>query len=96
MFDVAVAGPLLGFTASLIALIAGLTLTGQATQEMVAVFPVLPGTTFSSSALVGMLTGALLPAAMGQPSTAMVSVHPLAVVGLTGVLVQVIMTMIDC
>lgn len=88
LFDVAVAGPLLGFVASLAALIAGLVMTGSATQEMVSLFPVLPGSTFSSSALVGGITSVLLPSVMGLSDTAAVSVHPLTVVGLTGLLVN--------
>lgn len=55
---------------------------------MVNLFPVLPSSTFSSSALVGSLTALMIPDILSAPDTASVSVHPLVVVGLTGLLVN--------
>jgi Peptidase family M50 len=66
LFDVSVAGPIVGASLSLIALIAGLTLTGGASAEALAAFPVVPAALFHSSALIGGVTTLALPTVMLQ------------------------------
>jgi hypothetical protein len=66
LFDVSVAGPIVGASLSLIALIAGLTLTGGASAEALAAFPVMPAALFHSSALIGGVTTLALPTVMLQ------------------------------
>eukprot|EP00617_Octactis_speculum_P013961 CAMPEP_0185752226 /NCGR_PEP_ID=MMETSP1174-20130828/11028_1 /TAXON_ID=35687 /ORGANISM="Dictyocha speculum, Strain CCMP1381" /LENGTH=670 /DNA_ID=CAMNT_0028429587 /DNA_START=210 /DNA_END=2222 /DNA_ORIENTATION=+ len=86
LFDLSLAGPICGYLASLIALVLGLSLTGSSTPEMAAVFPVISTGSLSSSALISTITTALLPQAFDLPPTALISVHPLAIVGMTGLL----------
>jgi hypothetical protein len=66
LFDVSVAGPIVGASLSLVALIAGLTLTGGASAEALAAFPVVPAALFHSSALIGGVTTLALPTVMLQ------------------------------
>lgn len=84
LFDVAVAGPITGSVCSLVALIAGLLLTtgGQAAPW----FPTVPSALFHASILVGSLADIILPA--GVREQAAIAVHPLAIIGYTGLLVN--------
>lgn len=82
LYDYALAGPVLGGAASLLALGAGLALTATASAEVSASFPQLP-----TAALHGSLFGSLLTElALGAPSaaepTAAVALHPLSLAGL--------------
>ncbi|KAG5191960.1 hypothetical protein JKP88DRAFT_7497 [Tribonema minus] len=87
-FDVSVAGPALGAVVSLGALIGGLLLTGGATTDALAAFPVVPAALFHSSAIIGTITSIALPQAMLQALSTPVPLHPLAVIGFTGVIVN--------
>jgi len=87
-FDVAAAGPLMGLVASVGLLAAGLYLGAHATPGEVQDFPVLPASFFRGSALVGALASALDPTSMAAPPTSPVSVHPLAVVGVAGAVIN--------
>ncbi|KAG5191973.1 hypothetical protein JKP88DRAFT_274966 [Tribonema minus] len=83
-----VAGPALGAAVSLGALIGGLLLTGGATADALAAFPVVPAALFHSSATIGTITSIALPQAMLQALSTPVPLHPLAVIGLMGVIVN--------
>lgn len=82
LFDVAVAGPVVGAAISMVALIAGMVLT--ANGDAADWFPQIPGALFRGSILVGSLGKLLLPAAIREQAT--LAVHPLLVVGYTGLL----------
>jgi membrane-associated protease RseP (regulator of RpoE activity) len=84
LFDLAASGPLVGATVSLTALITGLVLT--AGGDVADWFPQIPSSLFNGSILVGALGKLILPAAMLEQAT--IAVHPLLVVGYTGMLVN--------
>jgi membrane-associated protease RseP (regulator of RpoE activity) len=86
LFDVAIAGPVVGLAASLFALVAGLILTAQQGSTPLDWFPQIPSGLFDASLLIGAIGKAVLPqSALMQPT---VAVHPLCVVGYTGLLSQ--------
>lgn len=82
LFDVAVAGPLVGTTCSIAALVAGLMFTSSG--EIADWFPQVPSALFHASILVGSLADTILPPGMREQAT--IAVHPLTVVGYTGLL----------
>ncbi|KAI0564160.1 hypothetical protein FGB62_30g117 [Gracilaria domingensis] len=84
MFDFAVAGPIAGTIASLVALVAGLAITGSG--QIADWFPQIPSSLFHASVLVGAVADIILPAALREQAT--IAVHPLAVIGYTGLLVN--------
>lgn len=84
LFDVAAAGPILGSVCSLIALIGGLVVT--AGGNPMDWFPQVPSALFHGSILVGSLADTILPAALREQAT--IAVHPMTVVGYTGLLVN--------
>lgn len=84
LFDVAVAGPLVGSIASIAALVAGLVVTGSG--EIADWFPQVPSALFHASILIGTLADTILPPGMREQAT--IAVHPLAVVGYTGLLLN--------
>lgn len=84
LFDVAASGPVVASLVSTGVLVAGLALT--ATTEVADWFPQIPTALFRSSLFVGSLGNLILPEAMRDAAT--VAVHPLTVVGYTGVLVN--------
>jgi membrane-associated protease RseP (regulator of RpoE activity) len=84
LFDVAASGPIAGAAISIVTLIAGLLLTS--TGEVADWFPQIPSALFNGSILVGALGNLILPAAMRDQAT--LAVHPLLVVGYTGLLVN--------
>ncbi|KAK4535094.1 hypothetical protein CDCA_CDCA03G1119 [Cyanidium caldarium] len=86
LFDVAVSGPLIGVGVSLAALVAGLALTAQQGGATLDWFPQVPSSLFNSSLLIGSLGKWLLPASALAQQT--IAVHPLCVVGYTGLLSQ--------
>eukprot|EP00903_Cladosiphon_okamuranus_P017721 g16316.t1 len=87
-FDVASAGPLLGTVVSLAVFVAGIMMTGSATPEALELFPIVPAGLFHSSLLIGIMTSIGLPNVMGLAIASTVPVHPLAIVGITGVIVN--------
>lgn len=87
-FDVAVSGPVLGFASSLGALVSGLSITSSATASALASFPVLPAAVFKSSLLVGALSSLALPAVLDASLQTPIPVHPLAVIGVLGLIGQ--------
>lgn len=82
LFDVAVAGPLVGTVCSVAALVAGLIFTGSG--EIADWFPQVPSALFHASILVGSIADIILPPGMREQAT--IAVHPLTVVGYTGLL----------
>jgi membrane-associated protease RseP (regulator of RpoE activity) len=84
LFDLAVSGPLVGTVISVTALVAGMLLT--AGGDVADWFPQIPSGLFNGSVLVGALGKLILPAALRDQAT--VAVHPLLVVGYTGMLVN--------
>ncbi|CAN0397354.1 unnamed protein product [Ectocarpus sp. 12 AP-2014] len=87
-FDVASAGPLLGTFVSLAVFIVGIMMTGSATPEALEMFPLVPAGLFHSSLLVGIMTSIGLPNVMGLAVASTVPIHPLAIVGVTGIIVN--------
>ncbi|PXF48806.1 putative zinc metalloprotease EGY2, chloroplastic [Gracilariopsis chorda] len=84
MFDFAVAGPIVGTLVSLAALIAGLVITGSG--EVANWFPQVPSNLFHASVLVGAVADIILPPGLREQAT--IAVHPLTVIGYTGLLVN--------
>lgn len=84
LFDVAFAGPLFGVVGSVVALIAGLVITGSG--EIADWFPQVPSALFHASLLVGSMADVILPAGLREQAT--IAVHPLTVIGYTGLLVN--------
>lgn len=84
LFDIAAAGPIVGSLCSLVALIAGLILTNGG--ETAAWFPNVPSSLFHASILVGTIADAILPP--GLREQAAIAVHPLTIVGYTGLLIN--------
>ncbi|KAL1527115.1 hypothetical protein AB1Y20_015797 [Prymnesium parvum] len=87
LFDFALAGPAAASALSLLLYIAGLALsTGDfASSADPSTIPVLPTGLLKSSLLLGSMAQAFLPAVATQLT---VQIHPLAVVGFTGVLLN--------
>eukprot|EP00871_Galdieria_phlegrea_P001565 jgi/Galph1/2409/GphlegSOOS_G1054.1 len=87
-FDVAVAGPVIGVTASLISLMAGLFITEQGivSHSIPDWYPQIPSLIFQASMLVGSLAKLIAPAL--DLSSKVVGVHPLIVIGYTGLLIN--------
>jgi Zn-dependent protease len=89
LFDVAVAGPMLGMIASFALLAFGLWTTGHtASPEDLANFPVIPAAIFRSSLLVGLVTEFLQPNAISSLATVPVAVSPLTLAAISGLLVN--------
>lgn len=88
-FDVAIAGPLLGFAVSLSVLVAGLGDTVSATPEALAQFPALPTGFFATSWLLyTLLDNSLHIAEAAKVATSLTPVHPFVIIGATGLLVN--------
>lgn len=84
LFDFAASGPIVGAAVSVITLIVGMVLTagGDAADW----FPQIPSALFHGSILVGSLGKLFLPAGLREQAT--LAVHPLLVVGYTGLLIN--------
>ena len=84
LFDVAIAGPLMGLIVSLSCVLLGLEFTSQASPAVLGTFPALPLGFFQTSFLLNeLVTSTLHP--VGAPTT-LVSLHPLFVVGVAGII----------
>eukprot|EP00614_Pseudopedinella_elastica_P013843 CAMPEP_0172585632 /NCGR_PEP_ID=MMETSP1068-20121228/5034_1 /TAXON_ID=35684 /ORGANISM="Pseudopedinella elastica, Strain CCMP716" /LENGTH=754 /DNA_ID=CAMNT_0013380169 /DNA_START=25 /DNA_END=2289 /DNA_ORIENTATION=+ len=95
LFDVALAGPLLGLVASCGLMLYGLALTsasGGLPPDGLASYPLLPADVFQSSILLHTAAELACPEALaaGRDSVAL---HPLAVAGLTGTLINALQLM---
>ncbi|EME29100.1 Probable zinc metalloprotease EGY1, chloroplastic [Galdieria sulphuraria] len=87
-FDVTVAGPLVGVVTSVTLFVVGLTLSQQSldSQTIPDWFPQVPSLLFRASMLVGSLAKIIAPYLDLSHNT--VAVHPLTVVGYTGLLIN--------
>lgn len=88
LFDIAIAGPVFGFIASLTCFLYGLDLTAHATPEVLATFPKLPAGFFQFSFLLDELMDQFLHInnlLRTNPST-LVAIHPLLAVGISGMI----------
>jgi len=87
LLDFALAGPVVGGGVSLLLFVAGLALSSgdYGTSAAAATIPVLPTGLLQSSFLLGGLAQAFLPSVASQLT---VQLHPLAVVGFTGALLN--------
>lgn len=84
LFDIAVSGPIVGIGTSLFALIYGLSAT--ASDQVADWFPQVPTALFHVSLVVGALADVILPAAAQAQAT--LAVHPLVIVGYTGLIIN--------
>ena len=90
LFDVSIAGPVLGFLVSLICSWFGIVETINATPEMLKTFPALPTAFFQTSYIFNEIAQNLfhiLPATMND-LTAVTPVHPLFAIGMVGLLIN--------
>ena len=85
LFDIAISGPAAGFLFSLLATIYGLTLTVNASPDILANFPAVPTGFFSSSFLLHEIVNQYLPISTALPDS-LTYIHPLVAVGVTGLL----------
>jgi len=88
LFDVAAAGPILAGVASLAVYLAGLMLSFDLPPLPAApdaLYPVLPTALLQSSLLLGTMAQSILP---DLTSSQIVQLHPLAVIGFTGALLN--------
>ena len=97
-FDVSIAGPFFGYLASVICVVSGLYYTQHATPVELINYPALPAGFFDMSIFLHQimeqlprlmssttsLSGEVVTAGVGQGKSALVSLHPLVVVGITG------------
>lgn len=84
LFDIAVAGPVLGSLCSIATLVIGLLMTSSG--ETAIWFPKVPSALFHASILVGTITDSILPPGLREQAT--IAVHPLTIAGYTGLLVN--------
>ena len=86
LLDVSLAGPTAGFVSSLGCILAGLAMTQSASPLELSTFPELPVGFFSSSFLLHQLCDLFLSISSVADPTTLLPLHPLVVIGLTGVL----------
>ena len=86
LFDFASAGPLVGGACSVAAAVGGLALTSMAPDEAVASMPALSYETLHQSFLFSLLNELALGPPSGLASATEVHLHPLAIVGFTGLI----------
>ncbi|CAM9460705.1 unnamed protein product [Chrysoparadoxa australica] len=93
LFDVSVSGPIVGIAASMAAFVVSLTCHNLSSSVLLTWHtppssPVVPAALFHSSLLIGSITATVLPSVMTQALSLPVPIHPLVVIGVTGVLVN--------
>ncbi|CBJ31282.1 conserved unknown protein [Ectocarpus siliculosus] len=88
LFDVAIAGPTVGFATAAAALVMGLQMTAAAGPDVLAGFPSLPSSLLQCSSLVGSVVDYFLHTNLAVQDLAVerVAMHPLAVGGVAGML----------
>eukprot|EP00752_Nemacystus_decipiens_P018532 g16615.t1 len=88
LFDIVLAGPLVGLAASVAALLVGLQMTAAAGAEALAGFPSLPSSLLQGSSFVGSLVDNFLHTNLGAQDLAAdrIAMHPLAVGGAVAML----------
>jgi membrane-associated protease RseP (regulator of RpoE activity) len=86
LMDFALSGPVAAILLSLIFLIAGAYHTVHASAAALARFPVVPVALLKSSFLTGSLLSFLAPKAMMLPLSQPIPIHPLFMIGFSGIL----------
>lgn len=86
LFDFAISGPVASAVSSLACMCIGLHRTLHASSHALECFPTLPVAWFKSSFLSGILLTLLAPKLLTLPLSQPVPIHPLFVVGFTGLL----------
>ncbi|CAM9607596.1 unnamed protein product [Scytosiphon promiscuus] len=88
LFDVVLAGPLVGLATSALALVVGLQMTASAGPEALAGFPSLPSSLLQSSSFVGSMVDSFLHTNLAAKDLAAerIAMHPLAVGGAAAML----------
>lgn len=89
-FDVALAGPVAGMLTAFGLLVYGVAATASASPEASAGFPVVPSSALGSSVIAGATMYLGLPGVFDFPGSIPVSVHPMIIAGMTGMLVNAI------
>ena len=86
LLDFALSGPVTSFVASLACVVTGIVCTLRAPQLAITNFPVLPAIKLKSSFLIGSLLSWMAPKIMMLPLAQPIPVHPLFVVGYSGLI----------
>ena len=86
LLDFALSGPVASSIASLACLVTGIICTLRASKLAIASFPVLPAIKLKSSFLIGSLLSWMAPKIMMLPLAQPIPVHPLFVVGYSGLI----------
>ena len=90
LFDVALSGPFISMLLSLILIIYGLSLTISSQTLALASFPVVPASMMKSSFLIGTLVSVVAPQMMLLPLSQTIPIHPLFLVGFTGLIMSAV------
>jgi membrane-associated protease RseP (regulator of RpoE activity) len=90
LFDVAMSGPLASAIVSIILMILGISLTVQASSEALDTLAVIPVALMKTSFLVGTICSYMAPKAMMMPLSQLIPIHPLFIVGFSGLISSVL------
>ena len=88
MFDIAISGPLITTLVSFLLIVSGLDLTVTASAQELESFPVISAALVKSSYLVGVIASFIAPKLMLLPNAQPIPVHPLFLVGWSGLVSQ--------
>lgn len=86
MFDFSMSGPMAAAISSLVCMFIGVYRTIHASSQAISNFPTLPVAWFKSSFLSGAILSLLAPKIMALPLSQPIPIHPLFVVGFSGLL----------
>eukprot|EP00557_Chaetoceros_sp_GSL56_P014868 CAMPEP_0176485734 /NCGR_PEP_ID=MMETSP0200_2-20121128/5194_1 /TAXON_ID=947934 /ORGANISM="Chaetoceros sp., Strain GSL56" /LENGTH=791 /DNA_ID=CAMNT_0017882391 /DNA_START=469 /DNA_END=2844 /DNA_ORIENTATION=- len=86
LFDVAMSGPLTSAILSIALMILGISLTVQASSEVLDTLAVIPVAFMKTSFLVGTICSYMAPKVMMMPLSQLIPVHPLFIVGFSGLI----------
>lgn len=81
-------GPLVAFLVSFTLYAVGLSLTVNASSNMLSLFPAVPAVLFKSSCLIGTLTSVVAPKIMLMPLAQPVPIHPLCCIAEVGLYIS--------
>ena len=84
LFDFALSGPAITLFLSMVLSVIGINLTIQTPTDVLTSLPVVPVALFKSSFLTGSFVSILAPKIMALPLSQTVPIHPLFLIGLTG------------
>lgn len=88
MFDIAISGPLITTLVSFLLIVSGLDMTVTASAQELESFPVISAALVKSSYLVGVIASFIAPKLMLLPNAQPIPVHPLFLVGWSGLVSQ--------